>query len=185
LDVNGTRYRLFRYRIGIILNALQRNHARRNEIIRIAFAMTCIGLPLIIPSIRYLSFGSLAKWYDRARYIWSRRWQILRPRKPPLDDCYGTYLTVLTPQQESDYWESALSSQKHLAFSHAHRASMGSLPVIMSYKPALLPRYRTKRSDVDRIDMSPEYYLSARTFCKWHRMIFPGPVRSDVCLGAA
>lgn len=81
-----------------------------------------------------------------------------------------------SPLQEDQYWAAAELYGRRLRSSDARfrgtrTAIENRIPVITSYTPALLPWYRQRRRR-----KAPEYYLSLRAVCKWHRMVFPGPV---------
>ncbi|KAJ7815987.1 hypothetical protein B0H14DRAFT_2374925 [Mycena olivaceomarginata] len=76
-----------------------------------------------------------------------------------------------SPLQEDQYWAAAeLYGRRLRSSDRANR-----IPVITSYTPALLPWYRQRRRR-----KAPEYYLSLRAVCKWHRMVFPGPWHPSV-----
>lgn len=86
---------------------------------------------------------------------------------------YDTYRSAL---QEEQYWAAAELYGRRLRssdarFGGARAANEDRIPVVTSYVPALLPWYRQRRRKKSR-----EYYLSLRALCKWHRMVFSGPV---------
>ncbi|KAJ7775692.1 hypothetical protein DFH07DRAFT_799435 [Mycena maculata] len=109
-------------------------------------------------------------WMKGPRHVLRPFLKFLRPSKK-----YRTYLNAL---EEAQYWAAAELHGRRLRSSDARFAgSRGGekahIPVITSYTPALLPYYRqVQRSGRNLI---PEYYLSLRSLCKWHRMVFPGP----------
>ncbi|KAJ7342605.1 hypothetical protein DFH08DRAFT_874601 [Mycena albidolilacea] len=85
-----------------------------------------------------------------------------------------------SPLQEDQYWAAAELYGRRLRSSDARfrgtrTAIENRIPVVTSYTPALLPWYRQRRRRE-----APEYYLSLRAVCKWHRMVFPGPWHPSV-----
>ncbi|KAJ7235292.1 hypothetical protein B0H12DRAFT_999837, partial [Mycena haematopus] len=85
------------------------------------------------------------------------------------------YSTYGSAWEEDQYWAAAELYGRRLRssdarFGRATRAIEEHIPVVTSYVPALLPWYRQRGRK-----KSSEYHLSVRAFCKWHRMVFPGP----------
>lgn len=81
------------------------------------------------------------------------------------------YETFPTLEAEAKYWCIAARYQRHLAQSSARRPphETSEIPLVTYYTPRLLPQYR----DVQHSDEgSVEFSISAKTFCKWHRMVF-------------
>ncbi|KDR71071.1 hypothetical protein GALMADRAFT_803744 [Galerina marginata CBS 339.88] len=86
--------------------------------------------------------------------------------------------TTMTPEMEEKYWKRAERGQRELERSDARYIDSSGIPVldrtpqlpplVMYYTPALPP---TKQ---ERLKKQKPYYLSARSYCKWHRMVFPG-----------
>ena len=125
-------------------------------------------LVIIRMAIRiYKSFYKLfTRWKDR--HPWFYLWQ---PRVP-------SRLIHLSREEEERYWlESDLYSRR-LRSSDARYDGwkIQDTPpssLITYYVPRLLPAYRSpKTTDVDSVP----YRLSAKIFCKWHHMVFRGPV---------
>ncbi|KAJ6506398.1 hypothetical protein C8R47DRAFT_967378, partial [Mycena vitilis] len=90
---------------------------------------------------------------------------------------YNRYKNAL---EEDQYWAAAERYGHRLQRSDARfrgqtAEKQSRIPVVSSYTPALLPWHRQKRKK-----KSPEYYLSIRALCKWHRMVFPGPWHPSV-----
>ncbi|EGO04217.1 hypothetical protein SERLA73DRAFT_67928 [Serpula lacrymans var. lacrymans S7.3] len=101
------------------------------------------------------------------------------------------YDTYATREDEDRYWRSAARSRRRLAASDAHlggntptvkRGEGGNdastltstpVPLVAYYTPRLLPSYRDTEGETD-LEAEP-FHIPARTFCKWHRMVFPGP----------
>ena len=81
-------------------------------------------------------------------------------------------------QQEERYWLESELYDRQLRVSDARFGGskiQQGLPssLVTYYAPRLLPAYRSP-TKMD-IDVSP-YCLPAKKFCKWHRMVFSGPV---------
>ncbi|KAG7441623.1 uncharacterized protein BT62DRAFT_974516 [Guyanagaster necrorhizus] len=97
--------------------------------------------------------------------IWAILWQLWRAtlRVYLRKTLHGTYANE---GEEQAYWESAIRSHLYLQTSGAMK--VWSFPVITSYAPA--PPVSTSQEDEPE---SIEYYLPSKTFCKWHRMVFP------------
>ncbi|KAG2035316.1 hypothetical protein BDR03DRAFT_531281 [Suillus americanus] len=83
----------------------------------------------------------------------------------------GTFPTL---EAEAKYWYIAARYRRHLAQSSARRPphETSEIPLVTYYTPRLLPQYRDVRHSDDG---SGEFCISAKTFCKWHRMVFRGP----------
>ncbi|KAL1938652.1 hypothetical protein VTO73DRAFT_11467 [Trametes versicolor] len=82
------------------------------------------------------------------------------------------YTTYSTPEQEDAYWRSAERTRRVFGASDANATPLG-VPLVRYYVPRLPPAYReTKVLDAE----ATEYQLSPRAFCKWHRMVFRGPM---------
>lgn len=76
-------------------------------------------------------------------------------------------------EEEQLYWQAAARARKALEASNANHPPE-NLPLLVYYAPKLLPRYRDLESDDPE---AREEYIAPETFCKWHRMVYPGPVR--------
>ncbi|KAG2153740.1 uncharacterized protein EDB93DRAFT_212525 [Suillus bovinus] len=79
--------------------------------------------------------------------------------------------TFPTPEAEAKYWCIAARYRRHLAQSNARRPPQetSEIPLVTYYTPRLLPPYR----DIQHSDEgSSEFSIPAKTFCKWHRMVF-------------
>ena len=122
------------------------------------------GWPFVLPNIlSLLRRHKLQLACFRGR-IW-RIWYTVSRR-------YLHYPSVL---EEDRYWRSAHRSKRILDQSNGHHIPE-NVPIVRYYTPGLLPAYRLPmQRDMEAI----EFRLSARTFCKWHRMVFPGPVSSS------
>lgn len=92
--------------------------------------------------------------------------------------------TYMTPEAEKSYWKKAAAGQRNLQRSDARYVDMEGLPLrdgmprlpplVMYYIPALLPKRRRNPKKPKR------YFLSAKDYCRWHRMVFPGNVSGTV-----
>lgn len=82
----------------------------------------------------------------------------------------GTFPTL---EAEAKYWRIAARYRRHLAQSSARRPphEASEIPLVTYYTPCLLPQYRDVRHPNEG---SGEFSISAKTFCKWHRMVFRG-----------
>ncbi|KAH9483283.1 hypothetical protein JR316_0005389 [Psilocybe cubensis] len=82
--------------------------------------------------------------------------------------------TVMTPEMERKYWKSAAKDRMKLLRSDARFVGTGGRhtgtmpPVILSYTPALPPEKPRK------INRYEDYFITPKTYCKWHRMVYPG-----------
>ncbi|GLB33146.1 hypothetical protein LshimejAT787_0100310 [Lyophyllum shimeji] len=136
----------------------------------ILFALIFVSAPLVIPSI--LSHRCSLRAQLDFVYAWATSRTRFRISQREHDTRYAS------PAEEERYWARAIQGQIWLSSSNARVKADAKLvtkiPLITSYTPALLPPYRVPRARNTAHDK--EYYLSARTFCKWHRMVFPGPV---------
>lgn len=106
-------------------------------------------------------------------------WQVVESLKaftwvavPRLPTPYSKYQC---PQDIEAYWKEAGEGNERLRASNAASAP-GGLQLITYYTPKLLPAYRQASSPDPE---AREEYMSPKTFCKWHRMVHPGPVPSS------
>lgn len=83
------------------------------------------------------------------------------------------YKKYKKPHEEALYWTAAAQENRKLRASNATNAPDG-LPLIVYYTPKLLPIYRESMHEDPE---AREEYIAPRVFCKWHRMVHPGPVR--------
>ncbi|KAJ6615466.1 hypothetical protein B0H10DRAFT_2040593 [Mycena sp. CBHHK59/15] len=128
---------------------------RRTPVLLVTFVTVLVVAPIIVQNLPK----------SRARrdiYRWLR--DVWRGRK---HDIYQDAL------EEARYWAAAERYGRRLRTSDARfagrRIEQPKIPAVTYYTPALLPWYRQRKP------RSPEYFLSTRAFCKWHRMVFPGP----------
>jgi len=89
-----------------------------------------------------------------------------------------SYLRYRDPEAEAQYWKRCARDEEALQASNASTIPQ-NVPLVRYYVPKLLPIYR---SPIVEDPEAEEYRLSARAYCKWHRMVFPGPVSVDVHL---
>lgn len=114
----------------------------------------------------YTSFlAEISKWKDL------RPWDYLWQRKT------ASGLTYLSPEESERYWIESDRYGRHLRHSDVRydRWKIRDVPpsLITYYVPRLLPVYRSARiTDIDAVP----YRLSAKKFCKWHHMVFCGPL---------
>lgn len=121
--------------------------------------------PFTLPSTLY----TLGSWsYNRLSSI--HFFAHLKPLSIlKTQNAYRTY----SPQEEITYWTS--SARAHRAFSASNGTSIPSrVPLPQYYTPKILPAYRSMSLLDPEAD---EYYLPPKAFCKWHYMVFEGPVR--------
>lgn len=114
--------------------------------------------------------------YISSHEIFLPRWKVLcaqvyrwRPLLRP---------THLAREQVDRYWVESDLYGRRLRSSDARHGGRNihdvfSSSLVTYYVPRLLPVYRSPT--VTDIDAVP-YRLSARNFCKWHHMVFRGPV---------
>ncbi|KAF8972091.1 hypothetical protein BDZ97DRAFT_1783119 [Flammula alnicola] len=91
------------------------------------------------------------------------------------------YETYKSTAEEDRYWKEAAEGQRELQRSDARyvgtKVRKPNTPVpqmpptVMYYTPALLPEYRDSRRRKKAIKA---YSISAKDYCKWHWMVFPG-----------
>jgi len=142
-------------------------------------AALAVILSRILVTIRiavrtYISFRETlfptGRW--KVMCTWVCQWQpktLLRP----------THL----PQEEVDrYWVESDLYGRRLRSSDARHCGwkIHDVPpssLVMYYVPRLLPLYRSPTiTDIDAVP----YRLSARHFCKWHHMVFRGPLHPTI-----
>ncbi|KAI0643585.1 hypothetical protein C8Q79DRAFT_143059 [Trametes meyenii] len=99
-------------------------------------------------------------WFARVR-------EYVRPR------LYARYRSV---EEEQEYWRSAERCRKAYQASNA-TATPEEVPLVKYYTPKLPPLYRER---VERDPEEAEYPLSPKAFCKWHRMVFRGPLHPSL-----
>ncbi|KAI0314505.1 hypothetical protein OF83DRAFT_1174677 [Amylostereum chailletii] len=92
------------------------------------------------------------------------------------------YRRYRTPAAEQAYWDTAARWRRALSASDARSFDpppcLTPVPLVASYVPRLLPRYRDAVADDEE---SAEYALAPATFRKWHKMVHPDAVRLSFC----
>ncbi|KAH9853338.1 hypothetical protein C2E23DRAFT_728789, partial [Lenzites betulinus] len=126
-----------------------------------------IAWPLAFPGsiivIKYWKEGSPYVWFRaRIRLAFGCLWGCVRPR----------YRRYSRAADEDKYWRSGERVQRALQASNANTVPP-TVPLVRYYVPRLPPPCRESLG-VDH--EGTEYHLSSRTFCKWHRMVFRGPM---------
>ena len=112
--------------------------------------------------------------------------------RPRSDDTYAT------PRAEAKYWRVAGRYRRRL-YSGNSTTSIPSktstslwdapaIPLVTYYTPRLLPLYRDrscggKRTSREMDTDAQEGWISPRTFCKWHRMVFQDSVSQVLIVG--
>lgn len=79
--------------------------------------------------------------------------------------------------EEEKYWQSAFRLKTCLGMARARHGgqSCSEIPLVMYYSPPL-PPMGENRGLRRRDPEATEYPLSPKAFCKWHRMVFRGPL---------
>ncbi|KAG1740335.1 hypothetical protein EDB19DRAFT_781160 [Suillus lakei] len=129
---------------------------------------THLGRRLLQGGSSRTSVDSLFQRLYRALSSTCLRVRLLLPF--PIRSRYATFPTL---EAEAQYWCIAARYRRHLAQSSARQPphETSEIPLVTYYTPRLLPQYR----DVRRSEGgSGEFSISAKTFCKWHRMVFRG-----------
>ncbi|KAI0759731.1 hypothetical protein BD413DRAFT_650737 [Trametes elegans] len=85
---------------------------------------------------------------------------------------------VRPPARYTRYGSAEEEGRRALRASDAHASTGAELegegvPLVRYYAPRLLPVYR-ERAEAD--PEGTEYALAPRAYCKWHRMVFRGPM---------
>ncbi|KAH7930346.1 hypothetical protein BV22DRAFT_74430 [Leucogyrophana mollusca] len=100
---------------------------------------------------------------------------------------YPLYNTYATPEDEARYWRAAVRHRRLIDASDARTAvgkpsTLTPIPLVTYYTPRLLPTYRNS-SDATSGEL--DFRISARTFCKWHRMVFRGSLHPTLAQAAS
>ncbi|OSD01690.1 hypothetical protein PYCCODRAFT_1435985 [Trametes coccinea BRFM310] len=98
----------------------------------------------------------------RIRAYWGRIRDYTKPR----------YIRYRSAEDEEEYWRSAERMRRAYEASDAS-AVPADVPLVRYYTPKLLPLYR---ESAPRDMETKEYALSPRAYCKWHKMVFRGPL---------
>ncbi|KAF9224523.1 hypothetical protein BS17DRAFT_703158, partial [Gyrodon lividus] len=123
-------------------------------------------------------------------------WQVFnRGNGRPRD--YNTYPT---PRAEAKYWRVAGRYRRRLYSGDSTTSTVAPsssrtswsdeiVSVVTYYTPRLLPLYRDhhggKRRSGDADADAQECWISPKTFCKWHRMVFEGSRHPTLAQAAA
>ncbi|RPD52857.1 hypothetical protein L227DRAFT_427762 [Lentinus tigrinus ALCF2SS1-6] len=108
----------------------------------------------------------------RIRVFFRRLCEYWRPPAP--DRASSLYRHYRSAEEEDEYWRSSAKLQKALRASDANAGrDDDDVPLVRYYTPKLLPTYR---EEVEDDPEAREVYLAPKAFCKWHRMVFPGPM---------
>ncbi|KAH7903244.1 hypothetical protein BJ138DRAFT_1168400 [Hygrophoropsis aurantiaca] len=107
-------------------------------------------------------------------------------RAPRLNQC-SLYATYTTTRDEARYWRTSARHRRLIDASDARTATnssstLTSIPLVTYYTPRLLPSYRDCTASVSD---TFEFRISARIFCKWHRMVFRGPLHPTLTQAAS
>lgn len=86
-----------------------------------------------------------------------------------------------SPEEEALYWKASTEAQNRLSVSNANTIP-ADVPLVRYYVPKLLPRYRDTLERSQEED-GEDYRISTKVVCKWHRMVFRGPVSRLVSAG--
>lgn len=100
-------------------------------------------------------------------------WPLSLLQKPALHARYTS------KDAEQAYWRAVERATKRLQASNANNPPDG---LLVYYAPKLLPGYRDAKIEDPE---AKEEYISPKTFCKWHRMVFPGHVGHSPTLRVA
>lgn len=139
--------------------------------VRITALAPTISAPLIWP----LSYVWWLNQSSPLRFFRLPSWSgLLSSNHPP-------YQKYKSEAEEEKYWKEAESGQRVLRQSDARYAGVKVRrpdntgpyvpPLVMYYTPALLPEYRDAPRRKRQIK---QYHISAKNYCKWHWMVFPG-----------
>ncbi|KAI8984900.1 hypothetical protein BD414DRAFT_418021 [Trametes punicea] len=82
------------------------------------------------------------------------------------------YRRYRSAEEEEDYWKSSEKTRLYYQVSDAN-STPANVPLVRYYTPKLLPRYREPAGADPE---GTECALSPRAFCKWHMMVFRGPL---------
>ncbi|KIJ59429.1 hypothetical protein HYDPIDRAFT_100710 [Hydnomerulius pinastri MD-312] len=138
-------------------------------------------------------FNALARAFNRTCLrvrihvrVPARWWRVFNSGHGQPRDCDS----YPTPRAEARYWRVAGRYRRRLysgdtitavANSSSSRAAGShgdSIPLVTYYTPRLLPLYREhqngKRRSTELEADAGECWITPKTFCKWHRMVFQG-----------
>ncbi|KAH9843522.1 uncharacterized protein C8Q71DRAFT_2398 [Rhodofomes roseus] len=150
--------------------------------IRILAKVFAAGWPLVLPCATYLlAYRAGVKIHVvTTGVVWCRectsraiQWiaslhaKLWKPRRPLFSRYAG-------PEEEARYWKTSIEAQRSLDASNAN-TTPPDVPLVRYYVPKSLPPYRDKMESRS-VDDADEYHISPKTFCKWHRMVFRGPL---------
>ncbi|KAH9916799.1 uncharacterized protein B0H18DRAFT_1087258 [Fomitopsis serialis] len=145
---------------------LQLERQSATTTIRILAKAFAAGWPLVLPCATYFLAGATGHLVTTG-VVWCKDCTS-RVFRCPLFSRYATL------EEEARYWTSSREAQRSLGASNAN-STPPDVPLVRYYVPKLLPPYRDKK-DSSSLDDADEYRISAKTFCKWHRMVFRGPL---------
>ncbi|KAI0366249.1 hypothetical protein BV20DRAFT_1038499 [Pilatotrama ljubarskyi] len=137
-----------------------------HELFHVLFKAWLIAWPLAFPGglvvIKCWRGGGSLDLIARTCVWLGRIREYFRPR-------YNTYRTIA---EEEEYWKASERTRRAYRASDANTTPAGA-PLVRYYVPKLPPTYRER---VEVGSEAREYQLSPRIFCKWHRMVFRGPM---------
>ena len=156
--------------------------------LRILFRTLAVNWPLVLPCTTYFIavhagvrsrfVRTCTGWCGEciskitAHWIPSLRARLQARKRAPAS-------RYASPEEEAQYWKASTEAHKRLNASNANTTPVG-VPLVRYYVPKLLPRYRDRFKRSQEFDVQ-DYRISAKVFCKWHRMVFRGPVSILVC----
>ncbi|KAG6328940.1 hypothetical protein ID866_10149 [Astraeus odoratus] len=97
------------------------------------------------------------------------------------DAKHPSYDTYRTPGMELLYWRIAERYRRRLysggsqvpVQTQVRCGEMHDLQLVEYYTPRLLPLYREKGVNGGYQGTNADFTISAKTYCKWHRMVYP------------
>ncbi|KAI0662813.1 hypothetical protein C8Q70DRAFT_953744 [Cubamyces menziesii] len=109
-------------------------------------------------------------WNHRPSYGFAAR---IRAWFDRIGDYFRPHYAIYRSRREEDsYWRTAERGRRTLQASNANIIPE-EVPLVRYFAPKLPPLYRdVKEEDPE----AREYHLSPRVYCKWHRMVFRGPL---------
>ena len=147
-----------------------------------------LAWPLAFPGgMVILQYCATEKGFvTRIRVFFRRIFEYWRPSVPDSDS--SLYRHYRTTEEEAEYWRSAARLRRALGASDANARSLrkrctqedededeaqDDVPLVRYYTPKLLPTYREEMGEDPE---AKEVYVHPKAYCKWHRMVFRGPV---------
>jgi len=147
---------------------------------RLLLWLLATGWPLLLRGVRH----NLQVRGQRFLACISRRFKIWYS----VSENVTLYAKYRDRDEEAQYWRSSSHLRRSFGIPGANGrlinpdgsaetlGTLSEIPLVVYYTPLLPPLTRIRNGTANDDPEATEYLLSPKAFCKWHRMVFRGPL---------